>query len=151
MKQSCKFIFILKYVMKSFSLCKILIRNCYENFSVFLTYFIFQIMFSMFNKLLMCVCLADLSFLVFNLAVCPNILMVKYFYFLKTYNYLPVTFINVFRKRKSTQLLCTICWSASFTSVCLSQYSSQLAALLRGTRLFFNKYFKKKFKYQIVL
>jgi len=34
-----------------------------------------KIMFSMFNKLLMCVCLADLSFLVFNLAVCPNILM----------------------------------------------------------------------------
>ena len=47
MKQSCKFIFILKYVMKSFSLCKILIRNCYVNF--FCVFDIFHFLDYVFN------------------------------------------------------------------------------------------------------
>ena len=47
MKQSCKIIFILKYVMKSFSLCKILIRNCYVNF--FCVFDIFHFLDYVFN------------------------------------------------------------------------------------------------------
>ena len=124
MKQSCKIIFILKCVMKSFSLCKILIRNCYVNF--FCVFDIFHFLDYVFNvQQTAYVCMSSRSILPCVQSGCMSKHTDGKIFLIS--EKLTITYqllINVFRKRKSTQLLCTICWSASFTSACLSQYSS---------------------------
>ena len=88
-----------------------------------------QVMFSMFNKLLICLCLADLMFLVSNIAVSPVSLQV-------CQRDRPAIWwsSSLRRSRGFTTPRCITAWSASVTSVSPPRCSSPPAAPWRGTR-----------------